>query len=133
MCTNTTSIWEKIMTVATCLQVVAVVVSLYLIVRQLDQQTLQLDQQLKLSRATNIQSLVDLITPLNLRATENEMAEIWVKGDCGIARVSDEKARDIQREQYVTLVASYMVFYENVHSQYRAGLLDQDIYDGWDK
>lgn len=36
-------------------------------------------------------------------------------------------------EQYETLLASNMVFYENAFSQYRAGLLDQELYDGWDK
>lgn len=133
MCTHETSCWEKVLTVATCLQTVAVIISLVFILRQLNQQNLQLEQQLNLSRASNIQSLVNLITPLNLRVTERGMAELWVKGDCGIDAVSDEKARAIEQEQYGMLLASYLVFYENVHSQYRAGLLDKAIYEGWDK
>lgn len=133
MCTHTTSIWEKILTVATCLQTVAVIISLAVIWSQLNQQTVQLEQQVKLSRAANTQSLVTLITPLNLRVTELAMAELWLKGDCGINKVPDEKAQAIERQQYEMMLASYLVFYENVHSQYRADLLDQRIYDGWDR
>jgi hypothetical protein len=126
--------------VAACLQVIVVACSLGFILcqlrqqrLQLAQQTLQLDQQVKLSRAANTQTLVDLITPLNLRVTYREIAELWVKGDDGIDSVVSVKEREIQREQYSTLVASYMVFYENAYSQYRAGLLDEEIYKGWDK
>ena len=61
------------------------------------------------------------------------MAELWVKGDDGIDKVSDVTEREIQREQYHTLVASNLVFYENVYTQFREGLLDKDIYQGWDK
>jgi hypothetical protein len=140
MSNHTVSWLQKASWVATCLQVVVVGFSLYFIwsqVRQqkeqLGQQTLQLSQQLKLSRAANTQALVNLLTPLNLRVTDRAMAELWVKGECGINKVSDEKEREIEMEQYETLVASNMVFYENAYSQYRAGLLDEQIYEGWDK
>jgi hypothetical protein len=122
--------------VATCLQVVVVAVSLSFIWSQLRQQRLQLtqfNQQLRLSRAANTQSLVNLLTPLNLRLTDRAMAELWVKGDCGIEKVSDLKEREIERTQYAALVAGNMVFYENAYSQYRAGVLDEEIYEGWDK
>lgn len=118
---------------AAYLQVIVVGFSLFFIWSQLRQQKLQLAQQTKLSRAANTQTLVDLITPLNLRATDRGMTELWVKKDDGIDKVSDVKERDIEREQYWTLLASYMVFYENAYSQCRAGLLDEDIYNGWDK
>lgn len=127
------SCWEKASTVATFLQLLVVGVSLWFIGDQLRQQELQLDQQVKLSRAANTQTLVDLVTPLNLRVTDREMAELWVKGDDGIDKVSEVKEREIEKVQYRTLVFSYMVLYENAYSQYRNGLLDKEIYDGWDK
>jgi hypothetical protein len=140
MCTHTVSRWEKAATIAVFLEILIVAVSAGFIWAQLRQQKLQLiqqtqqfDQQLKLSRAANTQSLVDLITPLNLRVTDREMAALWVKGFDGIDKVSNEQERDIQRQQYQSLLASNMVFYENVYSQYRAGLLDEEIYKGWDQ
>jgi len=128
MCNHKVSCWEKASTVATFLELLVVVVSLWFIGYQLQQQQVQLDQQVKLSRAANTQTLVDLITPLNLKVTDRGMAELWVKKDGGIDKVSDVKEREIQKEQYWTLIASYMIFYENAYSQFRAGLLDEDIY-----
>lgn len=132
--------WQIAATLAACTQVVIVTISLFFIwsqVRQqkeqLEQQTRQVDQQIKLSRAANTQALVMLLTPLNLRVTDRSMAELWVKGDCGINKVADLKERAIQQEQYETLIASNMVFYENAFSQHGAGLLDQEIYDAWEK
>jgi hypothetical protein len=125
--------WQKAQSIATWVQVIIVVVSVYLIRSQLNQQKLYLAQQVNLSRAANTQALVNLITPLNLKVTDRAMAELWVKGDEGIDKVSDVTEREIQREQYHSLVASNMVFYENVYAQFRDGLLDKDIYDGWDK
>ena len=125
--------WQKASTIATWVQVIIVACSGYLIWSQLSQQKLYLAQQVNLSRAANTQALVNLITPLNLRVTDRAIAELWVKGDDGIDKVSDIHEQEIQREQYQTLLASNMVFYENVYAQFRAGLLDKDIYEGWDK
>jgi hypothetical protein len=125
--------WQKAQTIATCTQVVIVAFSGYFIFNQLRQQKLQLAQQVNLSRAANTQTLTSLITPLNLKLTDRQIAELWVKGFDGIDKVADENERAIQREQYHALVASNMVFYENVYSQYRAGLLDPEIYQGWDR
>jgi len=133
MSNNTVSPWQKASTVATFLQLVVVGVSLCFIGSQLRQQKLQLDQQLKLNRAANTQSLVALVSPLNLRVTDRTITELWVKGDEGIDKVADARDRKIEKEQYETLIASYMTFYENVYSQHRDGLLDEEIYNGWDK
>ncbi len=133
MCTHTVSGWQKAATVATYIQVVVVGFSLFFIWSQLKNQTRQLDQQVKLSRASNTQAMVQLLTPLNLRVTDRTMAELWVKKDSGIDQLPDLTERAVLREQYQTLLASYMVFYENAYSQYCAGLLEQEIYEGWDK
>ncbi len=113
--------WEKASTIANFLEVGAVVFSLIVIMLQLHQQT-------KLSRAANVQSFVNLITPLNLKVTDREIAELWIKGEEGIDQISDKQLQDVQRERYQTLVASYMTFYENIFSQNQAGLLDPEIY-----
>jgi hypothetical protein len=140
MCSHTTSRWEKAATIAVYLEILIVAVSAGFIWAQLRQQKLQLiqqtqqfEQQLKLSRAANTQSLVELITPLNLRVTDREMAALWVKGFDGIDKIANAEEREIQSEQYQSLLASNMVFYENVYSQFCAGLLDEEIYKGWDQ
>jgi uncharacterized protein with von Willebrand factor type A (vWA) domain len=132
--------WQKASWMAACVQVVVVGFNLFFISSQLRQQklqlaqqTVQLDQQVKLNRAANTQALVNLVTPLNLKVTERGMAELWLKGENGIDQISDVKERAIQMEQYQSLVVSYMVLYENAYSQYRNGLLDKEIYEGWDK
>lgn len=128
-----TSPWEKWSTVATVGQLLVVAISLGFIWWQLQEQTAQLDQQLKLSRAANTQALVDLITPINLKLTEPEMAELWVLGDEGIKKITNPKSRSVKQEQYANLVATHLVFYENVYTQFCHQLLDPEIYDGWDK
>lgn len=133
MSDNKANGWQKASTIAQYLQVTIVVISACLIYSQLRQQRLLFDQQVKLNRAANTQAFVSLITPLNLKVTDPQMAELWVKGLDGIEQVSDPKQRAIEKEQYGSLIASNMIFYENVFSQYRAGLLDEDIYNGWDK
>lgn len=125
--------WEKASTVATFLQLLVVGISLLFIGYQLRQQKLQLDQQVKLSRAANTQSLVDLVTPLNLKVTERGMADVWVKGEDGINKVSNPVEREIEKQEYASMIGSYLDFYENAYWQYRNGLLDENIYNGWDK
>jgi len=119
--------------VITCLQVGIVGFSGYLIYSQLQQQKVNLDQQLKLSRAANTQTLASLLTPLNLKITDREMADLWVKGFEGINQIPNEQERAIQNERYKSLLVSTMIFYENVYSQHLADLLEPTIYEAWDK
>jgi hypothetical protein len=118
--------WEKAATLAACIETFVVVITLVFI-------SVQLRQQKELTKAANTQSLVELITPLNLRATDPEMTKLWVMGEEGINQVSDLKEREVKYEQYQTLVSSFLVFYENAYSQCHDGLLDAEIYEGWDK
>jgi hypothetical protein len=117
----------------TCLQVVTVIVSVYFVWSQLNQQRANLDQQVKLSRAANTQTLAGLITPVNLKITDREMAELWVNGFEGIKQISDKHEQEIQKERYEALLVSTLIFYENVYSQNSAELVDSKIYDAWDK
>lgn len=133
MSNNQANGWQKAQTIAQCFQVAIVTCSAILIFSQLRQQKLLFDQQVKLSRAANTQALVNLITPLNLKVTDPQMAALWVKGLEGIEKEPDVNKREIETAQYESLAASNMIFYENVFSQHQAGLLDDDIYDGWDK
>jgi hypothetical protein len=126
MSNNTVPFLQKAAWIAGCLQVVIVIVSACLVWSQLN-------QQVKLSRAANTQTLAGLITPVNLRITDREMADLWVKGFEGIKQISDKHEQEVQKERYEALLVSTMIFYENVYSQNSAELVDSKIYDAWDK
>ncbi|SRR6266446_8698133 len=112
--------------IASWIQAVAVVVTLVFIAIQIRQQT-------NLSRAANVQASVGLITPLNLKLTEPEMAKVWVEGRHGWDQHVAPSEEEIRKEQYENLLVTYLVFYENVFSQNQEGLIDNEIYQGWDK
>jgi len=65
--------------IATWVQSGAVLVSLIFIGYQVQQQT-------SLSRAANVQTSVGLITPLNLKLAEPDMAKIWREGSEGFKK-----------------------------------------------
>src|SRR5438128_3695797 len=118
--------WQKAATIATFIQLFVVGISLWFIGSQLKQQRM-------LSRAANSQAIVGLATPLNLKVLDRSLSELWVKGDEGIEKVTDPQEQRVEKEQYETIIANYMTFYENVYSQHAEGLLDDKIYEGWDK
>ncbi len=111
--------------IATWVQSGAVLVSLIFIGYQVQQQT-------SLSRAANVQTSVGLITPLNLKLAEPDMAKIWREGSEGFKKGVPANPDDIRSDQYEILLATYLVFYENAYWQNRQGLLDNEIYNGWD-
>ncbi len=121
-----TSGWEKASTIAQWFQALAVVISLIFIASQLQQQA-------KLQSASNVQSLAELMTSLNLRLTEPHQAALWEFGVDEINKTADPRERAIKESEYLTLLATFLIFYENVYSQYQEGLLKKNIYLGWDR
>lgn len=84
-----------------------------------------------LSRAANTQSLASQITPLNLKTAEPESAALWLRKHDGIEKGQQKEPKEIQLLQYHTLLASYLIFYENAFVQHDQKLLDKEIFDGW--
>jgi hypothetical protein len=127
MADHFTSSWDKASVIASLIQAVAVIVSLIFIAYQVRKQT-------KLSRAANMQALAGLISPLNLKLAEDrKLATLWLKGP-PVPDVEFEVTEELLDEfQYTKLFATYLIFYENVFTQYQMGLLDEDVYDAWDK
>lgn len=107
------------------------VAGLIIIALQLRQQVFQTRQQVDHARAANVHSLTELMATLNMRLTEPEMAALWEYSD-EISSIPDKKERTIKESQYTTLLASHLLFFENVYSQHQAGLLPEHIYKGWD-
>ena len=125
---------ERAYRVAIILQLPVLVVSVYLIFNQLEQQAIrnQLEQQAMLTRAANTQALVNLVSPINLLAAQDrEIAEIMLKGRKGFAKEVQKK--EVDEDRYETILSSYLIFYENMYAQHQKKLLDDDVYKGWEE
>lgn len=110
---------------ATVLQLLVVVCSAILIYNQLKQQAM-------LTRAANTQALVNLMSPLNLELARNgELAGLMLRGSKGFGKEVTQE--EVDEDRYTTMLASYLIFYENMYSQHEKKLLDDEIYAGWDK
>src|SRR5262245_10448051 len=119
--------WLIAQTVATIVQALVVVVSLYFIWRQVQQQTKQVTQQTDLARIANVQSLVGLSSPYNLELINNpNMARLWVEG-----AEKFETYDEVDRFRYKQLLIWWLILHENVFYQRQKKLLDADIYETW--
>jgi len=119
--------WEKAAHISTVLQLLIVVISAYFIWRQLKEQGRQLEQQTKLARVANTQTLVELSSPFNMQLAQDEnMAELWVKGPR-----DSEQYTEVKKYQYKSLLIWWLIFYENIYYQNQNGMLDNYIYSAW--
>jgi hypothetical protein len=119
--------WQIAQTIATIVQTLVVVISLYFIWRQVQQQTKQVKQQTDLARIANVQSLVSLSSPYNLELIKDpNMARFWVEGA--------EKFEDyceLDKFRYKQLLIWWLILHENIFYQKKEGLLDDNIFATW--
>ncbi len=121
--------WQIAQTIATIVQTLVVVVSLYFIWRQVQQQTKLVTQQTDLARNANVQSLVSLSSPYNLELiTDPEMARLWVEG-----AEKFETYDEVDRFRYKQLLNWWLILHENVFYQRQKNLLDAGIYEAWSR
>ena len=81
----------------------------------------------RLARARNTQELVSLSAPFHLGISRDRgLAELRDQG-----RTSYETMDPIDRSRYRYLLIWYLIFHENVHYQWRQGLLDDHAYKPW--
>lgn len=130
--------WEKgahiTSVVTSILQLLLFAFSIYLIVRQLQNQNAQLEkqgeqmkQQTDLARVANTQALVSLSSPFNLElARDGKLADLWAKDWDGWNCLTPSK-----QEQYRNMIIWWLVFYENIFFQEKSKLLDQTIFNAW--
>jgi hypothetical protein len=119
--------WQIAQTIATIVQTVVVVVSLYFIWRQVQQQTKQVTQQTYLARIANVQTLVGLSSPYNLELIKDPtMARFWVEG-----AKKFETYDEVDKFRYKQLLIWWLILHENVFYQRQRDLLDADIYETW--
>lgn len=121
--------WQIASTVVTIVQTLVVVISLYFIWRQLQQQTKQVTQQTDLTRIANVQSLVGLSSPYNLELIKDpNMARLWVEGADKF-----ESYDEVDKFRYKQLLIWWLILHENIFYQNQKGLLDADIYATWSR
>jgi hypothetical protein len=119
--------WQKAQAIATIVQTFVVVISLYFIWRQVQQQTKQVRQQTDLARIANVQSLVSLSSPYNLELIKDpNMARFWVEG-----AEKFETYNDVDRFRFKQLLIWWLILHENVFYQKQKNLLDEDIFATW--
>jgi hypothetical protein len=119
--------WQIASAIATIVQGVVVIISLIFIWRQISLQTQQISLQTKLAKAANIQSLVGLSSPFNLDIIKDpQLARFWVEGAKAFNTYND-----VDRYRYKSLLIWWLILHENVHYQWKKGLLDEENYLPW--
>jgi len=106
--------------IATIIEAIFVIVSVWFICRQLREST-------RLARAANAQSLVEISSSLNLQLIQDpEVARLWVRGPHEFASMDE-----VQQYRYRSLLVWWLILHENIYYQHRKRLLDSDIYSAW--
>ena len=112
--------WQKAQVIATIVQTLVVVISLYFIWRQVTQQT-------DLARIANVQSLVGLSSPYNLELIKDQnMARFWVEG-----AEKFETYDKVDKFRYEQLLIWWLILHENIFYQKQKNLLEDAIYATW--
>ena len=121
--------WQKAQAIATIVQTLVVVISLYFIWRQLQQQTKLVTQQTDLARIANVQSLVGLSSPYNLELIKDrDVARFWVEG-----AEKFETYDEVDKFRHQQLLTWWLILHENVFYQKQKNLLDEDIFATWSR
>jgi hypothetical protein len=119
--------WEKAAHISTVLQFLVVVVSVFFIRKQLQNQAEQLKQQTNLARVANTQALVSLAFPFNLELAKNkDLASLWLRGT-----QNWDELNNLEKDRYGSLLRWRFTFYENIFFQAKSGLLDKSINLCW--
>jgi hypothetical protein len=114
--------WNKTASVSQVVQTGIVIISIIIILYQLRQQT-------KLARSSNIQTLFDLASPLSIQVMQ----------DRNLAKLIYEGYKDYDtfdeadKFRYRSTLIWRLTFQENIYYQKQNGLLENNVYQAWDK
>jgi hypothetical protein len=127
-CVKKVSRWEKASTLATCAQALVVLISLWYISEQMQQQTL-------LAQAANTKSLADTSIQLTYTVAQNEnLARLQLKDAEGYEENGDKNFKDeTEGFQFRNFIIAQMIFYENIYYQNKQGLLDKEVFSEWEQ
>jgi hypothetical protein len=111
---------SDIASIATIVEAIFVMISVYFIWRELR-------ENVKLTRASNNQSLVEISSPFNMQLIQDrQMAELWVSG---AKKYTDMD--DVDKYRYKSLLIWWLILHENIFYQYAENLLNRDTYMAW--
>ncbi len=111
---------QALTTIATLIQTLFFIISVFFIGYQIREHN-------RLTRAANTQSLVALSAPFLLQLSQDRnLAELWVNGT-----KHHETLDDVEQFRYIQLLFWWLNLHENIYYQYQSGLVDQQIYQGW--
>jgi hypothetical protein len=109
--------WANIATIVEAIFVVVSVIFIWYEVRQSN----------KLTKASNVQTTVELASPLNLQLIQDrQMAEFWYKGADQF-----DKMDEIDQQRYYELLTWWLILHENIYYQYTEGLIEEGYYKAW--
>jgi len=111
---------DEFASIATIVEAIFVVVSVFFIWRELRENT-------RLTKAANIQSLVELSSPFNLQLIQDrQMAEYWIFGAKNYAQMDE-----VEKYRYTSLLTWWLILHENIYYQWKNKLLDNKVHTGW--
>ncbi len=112
--------WSLAANIATVVEAIAVSVSLIFIAWQLKLQT-------HITKFSNVQTLVELSSPIMLLIIENPtVAKLWYTG-----KQNYDQFTPTEQAQYRHMLVWWLTYYENIFQQKRSGLMDDLMYEAW--
>lgn len=89
----------------------------------------QLRQANKLARAANVQALTEQAAAFNsLLYQDEKLAKLWYSSGENLEKTGNTA----DRQRYREMLVQWLIFHQNIYYQWQQGLLDKDIYIGWD-
>jgi hypothetical protein len=111
---------QAVASVSTIVQSIFFLVSVFFIWYQIREHN-------RLTRAANTQSLVALSSPFLLQLSQDRnLAELWVNGTKNFDTMDG-----VERFRYQQLLFWWLILHENIYYQYQSGLVDEQMFRGW--
>jgi hypothetical protein len=111
---------QDLASIATLIQTLFFIISVFFIGYQIREHN-------RITRAASTQSLVELSSPFLLQLSQDRtLAELWVNG-----AKNYETLDAVDQFRYVQLLFWWLILHENIFYQYYSGLVDQQLYQGW--
>lgn len=111
---------QVLTSIATLIQTLFFIISVFFIGYQIREHN-------RLTRAANTQSLVALSSPFLLQLSQDRnLAELWLNGTKHYDTLDA-----VDQFRYIQLLFWWLILHENIFYQYHRGLVDQQIYQGW--
>ena len=111
---------ENLTSIASLIQTFFVILSVFFVGYQIREQN-------RLTRAANTQTVLALASPFLLQLSQDQnLAKLWMDG-----AIHYQKLDKVEQFRYLQLLFWWMNLHENIFYQHQNGLIDQQIYAGW--